>query len=174
MGTRSNIFIENLDSTFTGIYCQFDGYLDYNGVVLYQAYQTAEKLQKLIDLGDISSLGAETIPSPLVEKFGFDYQSNPEYQALSKEEQERLQQEARKDNEQDLPIYTTAYHRDRGEEELNQMHVQSFQDVIDQQGGMIEYVYVATRKKDGSLCWYVKSYDHFGFLEDILLEQHLI
>ena len=85
-----------------------------------------------------------------------------------------MRQEARTDNEQDLPIYTTAYHRDRGEEELNQMHVKSFQDVIDQQGGMIEYVYVATRKKDCSLCWYVKSYDHFGFLEDILLEQDLI
>lgn len=173
MGTRSNIFIENVNGTFTGIYCHWDGYLDYNGVVLYQAYRTPEKLQKLIDLGDISSLGAETIPSPLVEKFGFDYQSNPEYRALSKEEQERLRQEARTDNEQDLPIYTTAYHRDRGEE-LNQMHVKSFQDVIDQQGGMIEYIYVATRKKDGSLCWYVKSYDYFGFLEDTLLEQHLI
>lgn len=173
MATRSNIFIENVDGTFTGIYCHWDGYLDYNGVILYQAYQTHEKLQKLIDLGDISSLGAETIPSPLVEKFGFDYLANQKYQALSEEEQERLQQEARKTNEQDLPIYTTAYHRDRGEE-FNQMQVQSFQDVIDQQGGSIEYLYVATRKKDNSLCWYVKSHDHFGFLEDILLEQHLI
>ena len=173
MGTRSNIFIENLDGTYTGIYCHWDGYLDYNGVILYQAYQTSEKLQKLIDLGDISSLGAEIDPSPLVEKFGFDYLANQEYQALSEKEQERLQQEARKDNEQDLPIYTTAYHRDRGEE-LNQMHVQSFQDAIDQQGGMIEFVYVATRKPDDSLHWYVKSYDYFGFLKDALLEQNLI
>ena len=173
MGTRSNIFIENLDGTYTGIYCHWDGYLDYNGVILYQAYQTPEKLQKLIDLGDISSLGAEIDPSPLVEKFGFDYLANQEYRALSEEERERLQKEARQNNEKDLPKYTTAYHRDRGEK-LNQMHVQSFQDVIDQQGGSIEYLYVATRKKDGSLCWYVKSDDYFGFLQDALLEQDLI
>ena len=57
MATRSNIEIENKDGTVSAIYCHFDGYIDGVGEILYKNYNTREKLEQLIALGDISSLG---------------------------------------------------------------------------------------------------------------------
>jgi hypothetical protein len=57
MATRSNIAIENQDRTVSSIYCHFDGYIDEVGKTLYENYNTREKMEQLIALGDISSLG---------------------------------------------------------------------------------------------------------------------
>jgi hypothetical protein len=57
MATRSRIAIENQDGTVTSIYCHFDGYIDGVGKILQENYNTREKMEQLIDLGDISSLG---------------------------------------------------------------------------------------------------------------------
>lgn len=56
MSTRSTIGIENGDGTTTYIYCHWDGYLDYNGRMLIEHYDTKEKVEALIALGDLSSL----------------------------------------------------------------------------------------------------------------------
>ena len=56
MATRSRIAIENQDGSVTSIYCHFDGYTEHNGKILDEAYNTANKLNALIALGDISSL----------------------------------------------------------------------------------------------------------------------
>jgi len=45
---------------FYGIYCHFDGYEDGVGLTLKTHYTDPEKVNKLIDLGDISSLGRTT------------------------------------------------------------------------------------------------------------------
>lgn len=58
MGTRSTIALEFADGTVQQIYCHWDGYLDYNGRILQEHYSDPFKLRELIDLGDISSLGA--------------------------------------------------------------------------------------------------------------------
>jgi hypothetical protein len=60
MATRSNIAIEKQDGTVSSIYCHFDGYVGGVGKRLFEHYQSKEKLQELIDLGDISFL-RETI-----------------------------------------------------------------------------------------------------------------
>jgi len=59
MATRSRIAIENEDGTVKSIYCHFDGYVGNNGKILFNHYDK-EKLEKLIELGDISSLGEST------------------------------------------------------------------------------------------------------------------
>ena len=57
MSTRLRIAIEKQDGTVESIYCHFDGYLSNNGEILQNHYSTKEKMEKLIELGDISSLG---------------------------------------------------------------------------------------------------------------------
>ena len=56
MSTRSRIAIEKQDGTVESIYCHFDGYISHNGEILQNYYSTKEKMEKLIELGDISSL----------------------------------------------------------------------------------------------------------------------
>jgi hypothetical protein len=41
------------------VYCHWDGYLDNNGKILYTHYQDPFKLQRIMDLGDLSSLGTD-------------------------------------------------------------------------------------------------------------------
>jgi hypothetical protein len=57
MATRSRIAIENQDGTVTSIYCHWDGHVETNGRILDEAFNTANKLNALIALGNISSLG---------------------------------------------------------------------------------------------------------------------
>jgi len=58
MGTRSTIALEFADGTVQQVYCHWDGYLDHNGQILQKHYSDPFKLRELIDLGDMSSLGA--------------------------------------------------------------------------------------------------------------------
>lgn len=57
MSTNSSIGIKRIDGSETRIYCHWDGYIEYNGVILQLAYNTAEKVEALLALGDLSSLG---------------------------------------------------------------------------------------------------------------------
>ena len=57
MSTKSSIGIKRIDGSETRIYCHWDGYVEHNGVVLQLAYNTAEKVEALLALGDISTLG---------------------------------------------------------------------------------------------------------------------
>lgn len=100
MATRSRIAIEDQDGTVRSIYCHWDGYPEYNGVVLKENYQTQEKVEQLIALGSISSLKPLVAP-PEGATHTFD---NP------------------------LEDVTVAYHRDRGEELSIKVHgkVQGF------------------------------------------------
>lgn len=59
MSTRSNIAIQRKDGTKTGIYCHYDGYIEYVGAILYENYNTAEKVEELLALGNLSSLGTD-------------------------------------------------------------------------------------------------------------------
>jgi hypothetical protein len=59
MATRSTIALEFADGTVEQVYCHWDGYLDHNGRILQAHYSDPFKLQKLIDLGDMSSLGKD-------------------------------------------------------------------------------------------------------------------
>ena len=59
MATRSNIGILNEDGTVDYIYCHFDGYLQWNGRILNEHYDSEAAVRDLIALGDLSSLAPE-------------------------------------------------------------------------------------------------------------------
>lgn len=59
MATRSTITLVSdtkNGQTFRTIYCHWDGYIGYNGIILVNHYNTIDKVEKLLDLGSLSSL----------------------------------------------------------------------------------------------------------------------
>lgn len=64
MSTRSYICIERPNGKYQGIYCHSDGYLTYNGAMLLDNYNEREKVEKIISLGDISTLQENIDPNP--------------------------------------------------------------------------------------------------------------
>ena len=71
MATRSTIAIRNEDGTVTGIYCHWDGYIDHNGRILVENYNTEEQARELLALGNLSVLGVTT---DLCKAYGRDMQ----------------------------------------------------------------------------------------------------
>lgn len=62
MSTRCRIAIEDENGRVTSIYCHHDGYLHSSysvGQILLNHYQDKNKINKLMELGDLSSLGTE-------------------------------------------------------------------------------------------------------------------
>lgn len=57
MGTRSRIGVMHGD-VCKSVYCHWDGYLEHNGNILHQHYDSA-KANELVSLGDLSSLRRE-------------------------------------------------------------------------------------------------------------------
>ena len=49
MGTRSLIARENKNGSIDYLYCHWDGYLSYNGLVLFLGYSSIERLNKLFE-----------------------------------------------------------------------------------------------------------------------------
>ena len=50
------------ENKYRTIYCHNDGYLSHNGKVLSEHYNTPEKVDELLELGDISLLGGSLLP----------------------------------------------------------------------------------------------------------------
>jgi hypothetical protein len=88
MSTRSTISIQTPEGDIRTIYCHYDGYFSHNGALLHTHYNTQEKVEELIALGDLSSLCEKLTPDP-TSPHSFDAP------------------------QEDV---TVAYHRDRGEE----------------------------------------------------------
>lgn len=63
MSTRSIIAIQHPDQRYHAVYCHFDGYDHDNGVgpTLRNTFNSHEKVQALIDLGDLSSITGEVV-----------------------------------------------------------------------------------------------------------------
>jgi len=61
MSTRSHIAIKNADGTVRSIYHHWDGYLEGVGAVLLEHYTTEDRINKLLDLGDMSMIGSEPV-----------------------------------------------------------------------------------------------------------------
>ena len=57
MATRSTIAKLNPDGSVTSVYCHWDGYPDGVGATLRQHYTNQAKIDLLLALGDLSSLG---------------------------------------------------------------------------------------------------------------------
>lgn len=89
MSTKSRIGILHKDGTTETVYCHSDGYPEHQLPILKEHYSTAEKVEVLLKLGDLSYLGERIAPEE-GEEHRFEYGSRAEG-------------------------VTVAYHRDRGE-----------------------------------------------------------
>ena len=135
MGTRSTIALEFADGTVEQVYCHWDGYLSHNGQILQKHYSDPFVLQKLIDLGDISSLGKEIGEKHAFSQFELRAEEVQAYKELTEN-------------------WTTFYGRDRGEENVSwktMTNWSQFEDFFNGCGA--EYAYIM---RDG--VWYVKQY----------------
>lgn len=61
MATRSFISIKTGEEYRT-IYCHWNGYPEYNGVVLLKYYNTIERVEALLALGSVSSINEKIAP----------------------------------------------------------------------------------------------------------------
>jgi len=64
MGTRSTIAVAHADGTVTQVYCHWDGYIENNGKLLVENYNSRELAKLLVSFGDMSSLDKYVIPAP--------------------------------------------------------------------------------------------------------------
>lgn len=137
MATRSTIALEFADGTVEQVYCHWDGYLAHNGQILLKHYSDPFVLQKLIDLGDISSLGIE-----IGEKHAF---SHFELRAEEVQAYKELTEN-----------WTTFYGRDRGETGIAP---KKFKDFADYRANhqYEEYEYIL-RNIDGKATWFVADH----------------
>lgn len=112
MSTHSFIGYETETGSVVGVYCHYDGFLDGAGYVLKKYYTDPVKIKALIELGSLSSLGAF-----LGEKHDFN-------DSVYEKE------------------WTTAYHRDRGEE----LVIAEYDDMYSISSGTYEFMYVYTNQ----------------------------
>ena len=147
MATRGTIAMVRNDGCVVQVYSHWDNYLENNGRLLVQYYNTQEKVEELLSLGDISSLG-----SCIGERHPFDTFNQERMSA------EDLALDARAKEEG----WTLYYGRDRGEADTQ---ARVFKDVAEYEAkgdsGMFEefnYLFIDGR-------WYYKSYD--GLVRDV-------
>ena len=137
MGTRSTIALEFADGTVEQVYCHWDGYLEHNGAILRDNYSDPFVLQKLIDMGDLSSLGTQI------------GQAHP-FSPHSSKEDEALYEHAKDQG------YCTFYGRDRGETGVAAKKFKDYADYVDNHQ-YEEYEYIL-RQVEGKAVWFVKCH----------------
>lgn len=71
MSTNSSITTMNKEGKYVTVYCHWNGYLTNNGAILLENYKTQEDVERLISLGDMSSL-AERIEPEADKPHSFD------------------------------------------------------------------------------------------------------
>jgi hypothetical protein len=112
------------------IYCHWDGYLDHNGRILLEHYDSS-KANELVSLGDMSTL-------------------RPEIGTPHSFSQFELEEMDREDFVRATENMCTFYGRDRGEENVGWKVAHTFEELFDQvEGGGGEWYYVM---RDGE--WY--------------------
>jgi hypothetical protein len=137
MGTRSRIGVMH-GPIAKSVYCHWDGYLEHNGAILQEHYDSS-KANQLVALGDLSSLRPE-----IGEKHAFSRLEVP----MDDEAYDKL-----------YGNMTTFYGRDRGEQNVEWKVDHTFEDFLDRaKGCAAEFYYVM---KDG--VWYVG--DTYGSTE---------
>ncbi len=152
MGTRSTIALEFADGSVAQVYCHWDGYLSHNGKILLNHYMDPFKVRDLIDLGDLSSLGAEIgVKHPFDNPGLFD---TPEYEAYREQ----------------FGNMCKFYGRDRGEDSTNARYFTDFAD-YKENGQFEEYDYIL-RQVNGEAVWYVSDHgNHYEPLMEAYIEE---
>ena len=124
MSTRSNIAIQRRNKQVEVIYCHCDGYLSHNGKMLLEYYTDLDKINSLIELGNISFLDKYIEPIETDKEHSF-YNSQKEV--------------------------VVAYGRDRNEEEQQKRVYKDIGDYLDNIGWDIEYAYIYKEEENQ---WY--------------------
>ena len=65
MGTRSYIALQIEEDEYLMIFCHYNGYPDDNGAILAEHYDKQEKVESLIQLGDLTSYGRSLSPTQI-------------------------------------------------------------------------------------------------------------
>jgi hypothetical protein len=129
MGTRSRIGVMHGDKV-KSIYCHWDGYLEHNGAILQEHYDSA-KANQLVALGDLSSLRANIGEKHAFSQFELPADEVEAFKALTED-------------------MCTFYGRDRGEKGVEFKVAQTFAEFLEQAEGCgAEYYYIM---RDG--VWY--------------------
>ena len=136
MATRSTIARKNEDGTVTSIYAHWDGYPTGNGRILEEYYKVPQKLDTLLSLGDLSSLGPQ-----IGEKHPFD---NPHTWGS----------EEWKAHQDQFEGWTKFYGRDRGERGVESKTHASVKEWIDTVGEEYNYLF-----HNG--VWYVNDHGEY-------------
>ena len=140
MGTRSRIGVMH-GNVCKSVYCHWDGYLEHNGRILQEYYDSA-RANHLVSLGDISSLGPIIGDVHPFSKFEINTDS-PDFTKLM-----ATHEQAEKEG------WCTFYGRDRGETGTDFAVDHNFADFLARMDNCgAEYAYIM---KDGE--WYVKQY----------------
>ena len=122
MGTRSRIAVMHGD-VCKSIYCHWDGYLENNGKILQEHYDSA-KANQLVALGDLSSLRPNIGEAHAFSQFDLTTEQREQY-------------------ELDHGDSCTFYGRDRGEEGCEFKVAHSFEEFLEQVNYCgAEYYYV--------------------------------
>ena len=79
MSTRCAIGMKRENGEVAAIYCHNDGYPEGVGAILGRWYRNAEKVEALLKLGSISSLGAKLEPEAGAEHTFFNRQQDVTY-----------------------------------------------------------------------------------------------
>jgi hypothetical protein len=105
------------------VYCHWDGYLEHNGAIL-QEYYDSSKANELVSMGDLSSLGTQ-----IGEKHPF----SPHFDEGSKEAYDAAKEAG----------WCTFYGRDRGEKDVGWKVAHTFEEFLEQVDNCAgEYYYV--------------------------------
>ena len=129
MGTRSRIAVMH-GEVCKSVYCHWDGYLEHNGQVLEQYYDSA-KANNLVALGDMSTLRPQIGEKHAFSQFDLPPEEVEAYKELTRD-------------------WCTFYGRDRGEVSVWKV-ANTFEEFLDQADGCgAEFYYIM---KDG--VWYV-------------------
>ena len=130
MGTRSRIGVMH-GNKVKSIYCHWDGYLEHNGAILQEHYDSA-KANNLVALGDLSSLRPNIGEKHAFSQFELPADEVEAFKALTED-------------------MCTFYGRDRGEKGVEFKVAQTFAEFLEQAEGCgAEYYYIM---RDG--VWYV-------------------
>ena len=118
MSTRSIIGTTQEDGTIRAIYCHFDGYPEGVGATLAEHYSDDVKVEQLINLGNLSSLGKEIGEAHDFNKSG------------------------------EFPDWCNAYGRDRGEAEQEAESFEIIRELLEYAtNSWAEYVYLFNGKE---------------------------
>lgn len=132
MSTRSDIIVQCANGQWKRIYCHWDGYLEHNGKILQEHYNSQTLAESLVNLGDLSSLG-----KVIGEKHDFDWQ-----QRLYDRHKGDARKRAQDPEYQRLSSMCNVYGRDRGEKETEPTVGDTLQAVWPPKDTWTEFTYI--------------------------------